>query len=343
MMIVALLPLFAEANVKKTVLIVGGAGFIGSHVNKMLQQAGYETIVLDNLSKGHRNAVSKGIFIQGDMADSACLDHIFSTYSIDAVMHFAAFIDVGESIFNPSSYYNNNVTHTLNLLNAMRRHSVRTFIFSSSAAIFGYPQEIPIPENHPCQPISPYGHTKLMVEQILKDYDKAYSIKYCCLRYFNAAGGDPDGELKNFKSKESNLIPVALRSLKQPDGKITIFGNDYPTPDGTCIRDYVHVYDLGTAHILAMERLFAGHESASYNLGNGKGFSVLEVLQAVEKVTGLRLNIIQGSRREGDPPRLVADSSKAELELGWKPQYSSLEVMIEHAWRAFQTNLNAES
>jgi UDP-glucose 4-epimerase len=321
---------------QKTVLVVGGAGFIGSHVNKMLQQAGYQTIILDNLSKGNSQTVSQGVFVQGDMSDSNCLDRLFNTYHIDAVMHFAAYIDVGESVVDPSIYYTNNITNTLNLLEAMRRHSVSTFIFSSSAAIFGFPQEIPIKENHPCHPLNPYGRTKWMVEEILKDYSKAYGLKYCCLRYFNAAGGDPEGQLRNFKRKESNLIPVVLRSLKQPGGTITVFGDDYPTHDGTCIRDYVHVYDLGTAHILAMERLFAGHASTCYNLGNGKGFSVREVLQAVEKVTGLRPKVIQGLRRDGDAPYLVADSTKARTELGWCPQYSSLDQMIQHAWQALK-------
>lgn len=218
---------------KKTVLVVGGAGFIGSEVNKMLHQAGYDTVVLDNLSRGNRKAVTQGLFIQGDMCDTKLLNHIFIDHPVDAVMHFAAFIDVGESIHNPTAYYTNNVTNTLNLLQAMVRHSVKTFIFSSSAAIFGIPQHIPVKEDHPTHPINPYGRSKLMVEQILKDFDQAYGLKSSCLRYFNAAGGDPDGEIKNFKTQESNLIPVALRSLKDPNGAITVFGTDYPTTDST--------------------------------------------------------------------------------------------------------------
>lgn len=318
---------------KKTILVVGGAGFIGSHINKLLHQFGYETIVLDNLSKGNRKAVTRGLFIQGDLADNACLDQIFQNHPIDAVMHFAAYIDVGESVTNPAAYYTNNVANTMNLLNAMLKHSVKYIIFSSTAAIFGNPIELPVKETHPCMPLNPYGKTKLMIEHMLQDYGYAYGIKFCCLRYFNAAGGDPEGEIKNFKRKESNLIPVALRSLKNGT-PITIFGTDYPTMDGTCIRDYIHILDLGSAHILAMEHLLSGKESAFYNLGNGKGFSVLEVLNTVEKVTGKPLNIMMGPRREGDSPCLIADSKKAELELGWKPQYTSLEIMIEHAWKA---------
>lgn len=321
---------------RKTILVVGGAGFIGSHVNKMLYEAGYDTVVLDNLTKGNRKAVTHGVFIEGDMADSECLDLLFQKYSIDAVMHFAASIDVGESISDPAKYYVNNVSNTLNLLNAMLRHSVKKFIFSSSAAVYGIPQEKQISEAHPCRPINPYGETKLIVEKILRDFDQAYGLTSCCLRYFNAAGGDPQGEIKNYKSKESNLIPVALRSLLEPNCSLTIFGSDYPTPDGTCIRDYVHICDLGSAHIIAMEQLLAGKPSSTYNLGNGEGFSVREVIHAVEKVTGRKLNVIEGPRRPGDPPYLVADAQKALRELGWKPQYPTLEAMIEHAWNGLK-------
>lgn len=325
-----------ESMPRKTILVVGGAGYIGSHVNKMLHEAGYNTVVLDNLTKGNRNAVVCGAFIEGDMADSQCLDLLFQNYPIEAVMHFAASIDVGESIEDPAKYYINNVSNTLNLLNAMLRHSVKKFIFSSSAAVYGLPQENKVSEAHPCHPINPYGQTKLIVEKILHDYDKAYGLKSCCLRYFNAAGGDPQGVIKNYKSKESNLIPVALRSLLQPNSTLTIFGSDYPTPDGTCIRDYIHICDLGSAHIIAMEQLLDGKPSSIYNLGNGAGFSVREVLQTVEKVTGRRLNVMEGPRREGDPPYLVADAQKALRELGWEPQYPSLEAMIEHAWNGLR-------
>lgn len=318
---------------KRTILVVGGAGFIGSHVNKMLDQKGYTTLVLDNLSTGNSKAVTRGKFFEGDIASTKTLDDIFAAHPIDAVMHFAAYTDVGESMVDPIKYYLNNVTNTLNLLNAMQRHAIKTFIFSSSAAIFGMPQDEQITENHPTHPINPYGATKLMVERILSDFDRAYGLRSCCLRYFNAAGGDPDGEVKNFKAKENNLIPVVLRSLKN-GSTVTINGSDYPTPDGTCIRDYIHICDLGDAHILAMERLFNGSPSSQYNLGNGKGFSIREVLQTAEKVTGITPKVSVGPRRPGDPPVLVASSQKAHEELHWTPKYSGLETMIEHAWKA---------
>ena len=285
--------------VGKNILIAGGAGYIGSHVNKMVDQAGYRTIVYDNLTTGNRKAVTRGRFIQGDLANTEELDQVFLEFSIDVVMHFAALIDVGESVTHPAKYYRNNVINTINLLDVMARHSVRTFIFSSSAAIFGNPQEIPITESHPTHPINPYGETKLTVEHILQDYANAYGLKYTSLRYFNAAGGDPDGEVRNYKSKESNLIPVVLQSLKQPNGSVTIFGTDYPTPDGTCIRDYIHICDLGQAHVNAMTRLLDGADSACYNLGNGQGFSVREVINSAEKTTGLPVNVVEGSRRLG--------------------------------------------
>ncbi len=318
---------------RKQVLVTGGAGFIGSNVNKMLNEVGYTTVVFDNLSKGSPKAVIRGTFIQGDLLDSAALEALFSKNQFDAVIHFAAFTDVGESVTNPSIYYRNNLSGSLNLLEAMRRHQVDTLIFSSSAAVYGTPNSSKILENHPCNPINPYGESKLMVEKILHSYHQAYGLKYCSLRYFNAAGGDPAGELKNYKTKENNLIPIALRSLKN-ESVLTIFGTDYPTKDGTCIRDYIHVYDLGSAHISAMQHLWEGQESSIYNLGNGNGFSVKEVLAAVEKVTKKKLKVQIGARRPGDPPILVADANKAIRELEWKPVYPDLEAMIFHAWKA---------
>jgi UDP-glucose 4-epimerase len=320
----------------KMILVVGGAGFIGSHVNEMLYRQGYQTIVLDNLSHGHRASVQHGIFIEGDMADTALLDKIFSQYPISAVMHFAAFRDVGESVKEPLKYYVNNVSNTLNLLASMLRHQVKIFIFSSSAAIFGIPQEKYIAEDHLCHPINPYGQAKLMIEDILHDFDQAYQLRFCCLRYFNAAGGDPKGKIRNCNDKSSNLIPIILNTLKNPHQIVTIFGTDYPTPDGTCVRDYVHIYDLGSAHIAAMEKLLNGAPSCCYNLGNGQGFSVRQVIAAVEKVTGKRVNVQEGERRLGDPPYLVACAKKAQCELNWQPRYSSLEIMIEHAWKGMQ-------
>lgn len=318
----------------KTILVVGGAGFIGSHINKMLDEAGYQTIVLDNLSTGHRDAVTRGTFIEGDMSNTPLLDKLFSENKIEAVMHFAAYIDVGESVAYPYKYYHNNVANTLNLLHSMQRHGVKTFIFSSTAAIFGIPEADLISEEHPCHPINPYGASKLMVEKILRDFDHAYNLRYCSLRYFNAAGGDPDGEIKNFKKQESNLIPIILRSLKNGDGTMTINGSDYNTRDGTCIRDYIHICDLGKAHITAMEQLFSGASSSCYNLGNGQGFSVKEVICAVEKVTNLKVNALKGKRRPGDSPILLANSKKAQKELDWTPQFPELSIIIDHAWKA---------
>lgn len=317
----------------KTVLVIGGAGLIGSHVNKLLNEHGYKTIVLDNLSTGKINAIVTGNFIEGDVADRMLLDNIFKNHHIDVVMHFAASINVAESCRNPAKYYLNNVCNTLNLLQAMIENGVGLMVFSSTAAIFAPSDNKLIPEEHPCLPISPYGRSKLMVEEILADFDQAYPFKYCSLRYFNAVGGDPAGKIKNYKSNESNLMSVALRSLKYEDREITIFGRDYPTPDGTCIRDYIHVYDLAYAHILAMEYLLEGNNSNHFNLGSGKGFSVLEIISAIEKVTRLQFNIIDGDRRPGDPVCVVADIEKARIILGWNPVFN-LEEIIIHAWNA---------
>ncbi len=318
------------------VLVVGGAGYIGSRVNEVLYQNGYETIILDNLSEGNLKAVEHGTFILGDLGDSTVLDKIFTTYQVDAVMHFAAFLDVGESVKDPLKYYINNVAATLNLLKSMQKHGVNTFIFSSTAAIFGMPEEDSIKENHPCHPINPYGRSKLMIETVLQDLSAAGNFKYCCLRYFNAAGGDPEGIRKNYKKSQSNLIPVVLRSVKEPRGKITIFGTDYETIDGTGVRDYIHIDDLASAHIAAMKRLLNGGDSTCYNLGNGKGFTVKEVIAAAEKVTGLPVTVIEGPRRLGDPAISVADATKAQNELHWTPRYSSLEEMISHSWQAME-------
>lgn len=316
---------------KKTVLITGGAGFIGSHVNQKLHEANYQTIVLDNLCRGFREAVLNGIFIHGDLQDAALLHQIFSTYKIDAVMHFAAYIDVGESVQDPLKYYQNNVAGTLQLLQAMCRHQTKVSIFSSSAAVYGVPDKPSISESHPCQPINPYGRTKLYIEEILKDLSHSNAIKFTALRYFNAAGGDPQSKIKNFRQKEHNLIPKVLRCI-QKNQPIKIYGTDYPTPDGTCIRDYIHVNDLASAHIKAMEKLMQGESSNVYNLGNGKGFSVKEVIETAFKVTGKEIAIIEDKRREGDPPILIADSSKAKQELEWEPKHPSLKEIIADAW-----------
>ncbi|MBA3603678.1 MAG: UDP-glucose 4-epimerase GalE [Parachlamydiaceae bacterium] len=318
----------------KTILIVGGAGYIGSHVNKLLYLHGYDTVVFDNLSHGDSRNVLYGSFFEGDLENASDLKNLFKAHSFDGVMHFAALTDVGESIRNPAVYYRNNVSNTLNLLDIAVENGVKFFVFSSSAAIFGMPIKDLIDEQHSRSPINPYGHSKLIVEAMLQDYDQAYGLKSCSLRYFNAAGADPECEIVWYDRKENNLIPLLLKSLKDPSKKVTLFGTDYPTVDGTCIRDYIHVYDLAEAHIRGLEKLMTTQTSSSYNLGNGRGFSVYEVVRAVEKVTGKSLQIIEGPRRPGDPAILVADSKKASLELGWKPQYSEIETMIEHAYKA---------
>lgn len=318
----------------KWVLVVGGAGYIGGHINEMLYRNGYHTVILDNLGRGSEKAIVHGELVKGNMNDREILHEIFTKYPIDAVMHFAAYTEVGESVTNPLKYYQNNLAATITLLQSMIDHNVKTLIFSSTAAIFGNPKEEYVSEDHPKEPINPYGRSKLMVETVLNDVGFADpSFKYVCLRYFNVAGGDPEGVLKNHKTKEANLIQILLRNIIK-DAPITVFGTDYETKDGTGVRDYIHVDDLGQAHIAAMEMLFSGGSSNVYNLGNGNGYSVLEVIAAAEKVTGKKVEVILGNRRAGDPPFLVATSEKAERELHWHPKYASLEKMVEDAWRA---------
>ena len=314
------------------ILVVGGAGYIGSHMVKMLAAQSYRVTTLDNLSTGYRNAVSAGEFIQVDLADREVLATLFARQPFDAVMHFASYIQVGESVKEPSKYYANNVTNTLNLLDAMVTHGVKRFIFSSSAAVYGDPHTVPIPEDHSKEPINPYGRTKWIVEQILADYDHAYGLKSVSLRYFNAAGADPEGALGERHEPETHLIPLVLRAASGRAPDIKVFGRDYDTPDGTCIRDYVHVEDLCSAHRLAIDGLMQGKASNAYNLGNGSGFSVAEVIAAAERVTGRTIPVTDQPRRAGDPPRLVADARRARDELGWRPQYDSLDTIIAHAW-----------
>lgn len=318
---------------KETILLVGGAGFVGSHVNQMLHRAGYNTLILDDLSRGHAEWVTHGNLIEGSMADVELLNSIFSAHKIAGVMHFAALASVAESLVNPVEYYVTNVSHTIHLLEVMLRHNIDILVFSSSAAIFGVPTQAKITETDACHPISPYGRSKLMVETILQDHQTAYGLHSCCLRYFNAAGGDPYGKIKYRTRTETNVIPRILNSLISNE-PIYIYGTDYPTPDGTCVRDYIHLEDIGQAHVTALEKLINGAASSQYNLGNGEGFSVREVIQAAEKVTGRKAHIIESPRRPGDPPILVASSAKAEKELLWKPKYPSLESMITHAWKA---------
>lgn len=325
----------------KTILVVGGAGYIGSHMVKQLLAEAYRVIVLDNLSAGYVDAVIGGELLIGDLADQRGLQHLFQTQPIDAVMHFAAHIQVGESNQHPDKYYDNNVVRTLNLLNAMRAAEVKRFIFSSTAAIFGEPQYSPIDEQHPQQPINTYGRTKLMLEQILSDYDRAFGLKSVCLRYFNAAGADPDGQLGERHEPETHLIPLVLQAAAGRRSHITVFGRDYDTPDGTCIRDYIHINDLCQAHLLALAHLLNDGDSAAFNLGNGAGFSVQEVIDIASEVVGHSIPVQFGERRPGDPARLVADAKRAQAVLGWQPRYADLKTIIAHAWRWEQQHYGA--
>jgi len=314
------------------ILVVGGAGYIGSHMVKMLLEQGHSVITYDNLSTGYRDAVPGGEFVEGDLADPARLETTFRRFVPDAVMHFASHIQVGESVEHPARYYANNVVNTLKLLDAMVRHGVGYFIFSSSAAIFGEPKYLPIDPSHPKEPLNPYGRSKWMIEMVLEDYERAYGLKSVCLRYFNAAGADPSGTLGERHEPETHLIPLVLQALSGKRDSISVFGRDYDTPDGTCIRDYIHVTDLCAAHSLALEHLMKTGISRRYNLGNGQGFSVQEVIEAAERVTGGRVRVVDRPRRPGDPARLVADPQLARDELGWKPAYPDLETLILHAW-----------
>ncbi|MGZ7119956.1 MAG: UDP-glucose 4-epimerase GalE [Methanobacterium sp.] len=314
------------------ILIVGGAGYIGSHLNKEMSKKGYETIVFDNLSHGHEDFVKYGIFEQGDLGDIEEIRNVFRKYDIEAVMHFAAFTYVGESVEDPQKYYTNNVKNTLNLLQVMLEENVKVFVFSSTAATYGNPVEIPITENHPQNPITPYGRGKLMVEQVLRDYSDAYGLKYVSLRYFNAAGADPEGEIGELHHPETHLIPLILDAAIGKREDIKIFGADYNTPDGTCIRDYIHVTDLADAHILALEYLKNGGKSDLFNLGNGNGFSVREVIQEARRITGRIIKEDEVGRRPGDPPILIGSSQKAMQVLKWKPKYNELSKIIDTAW-----------
>jgi len=316
-----------------TVLLVGGAGYIGSHMAKALARAGIEAVILDDLSTGYRDAVRYGELVVGSIADRELLDGVFRQHRFDAVMHFASFIQVGESVREPAKYYRNNVLHTQILLEAMLANDVRRFVFSSTAAIFGEPLRVPIDESHPANPINPYGRSKWMVEQMLTDFEQAYGLQSVCLRYFNAAGADPDGELGERHEPETHLIPLVLQAASGRREAISVFGTDYDTPDGTCIRDYVHVADLCDAHLLALARLAEGKGSGRYNLGNGNGFSVREVIETARRVTGREIAVRYEPRRAGDPARLVADASLARRELGWVPRRASLETIVADAWR----------
>lgn len=314
------------------ILVVGGAGYIGSHMVKQLALAGHSVITLDNLSYGYLDAVKYGEFIEGDLGDATILDTIFKAGDIDAVMHFAGFIQVGESVIKPSMYYHNNVVNTHTLLDAMLRHQVKNFIFSSTAAIFGEPVYTPIDEKHAKQPINPYGHSKLMIEQVLDDYDTAYGLRSTCLRYFNAAGADPEGELGERHIPETHLIPLILQAASGRRDDIKVFGDDYDTDDGTCVRDYIHINDLCEAHSLALQNMIEKDQSARYNLGNGKGFSVKEVIDVAKQVSGNDFKVSIEPRRAGDPAVLVADAGLAKKELNWQPKFADLNEIVKTAW-----------
>lgn len=315
------------------ILIVGGAGYIGSHMVKQLCRAGASVVVLDDFSTGYREALGDySELVVGSVDDAGLLSRLFEKHRFDAVMHFASFIQVGESVVDPAKYYSNNVMATLILLEAMCQAGINLFIFSSTAAVYGDPEYIPIDEDHPKNPINPYGRSKWMVEQILEDYDSAYAIKSVCLRYFNAAGADPEGELGERHMPETHLIPLVLQVASGRREAISVFGSDYDTPDGTCIRDYIHVSDLCEAHALALEYLLAGGGSSRFNLGNGHGFSVQEVIDTARRVTGRDIAVRYEERRPGDPARLVADSRKAREVLKWAPKRAELETIIADAW-----------
>jgi UDP-glucose 4-epimerase len=322
------------------ILIVGGAGYIGSSVNKLLNKMGYQTIVFDNLSNGHIEFVKWGKFYKGDLANIYDIEKVFMENKIDCVMHFSAYAYVGESVTNPQKYYKNNVSNTINLLDVMLKYGVKKFIFSSTCAIYGIPIQIPIPEDHPQNPVNPYGKTKFMVEEILKDYDKAYGLKYVSFRYFNASGADPECEIGEWHEPETHLIPLSIYNALGITENITVFGTDYPTPDGTCIRDYIHVNDIAKAHILGFKYLMNETKSDFFNLGNGNGFSVKEILDIVSRISGKKLNIVYGKRREGDPPILVGSSKKAYEILGWKPEFDKISDIIETAYRWHLKNID---
>ena len=316
------------------VLVAGGAGYIGSHCVRQLMAAGHEPVVLDNFAYGHRAAVPAGVRLhEAGLADAAALDRIFAAERIDLVMHFAAFCYVGESVQTPLKYYLNNVSATYALLDSMLRHGVNKFVFSSTCATFGVPASLPLVEGMPQAPINPYGQTKLDVENALKALAHAKTISFAAFRYFNAAGAAEDGSIGEDHDPETHLIPLAIGAAQGRRAALQVFGTDYPTPDGTCLRDYVHVDDLSRAHIAVFDKLAQPGAALFYNLGTGTPTSVLEVIRAVEKVTGLKVPVKYSPRREGDPPALYANSAKAQAELGWKPKFMSIGPIVETAWR----------
>ncbi|MCL2669256.1 MAG: UDP-glucose 4-epimerase GalE [Syntrophaceae bacterium] len=323
----------------EAVLVTGGAGYVGSHTCKVLASRGYLPVSLDNLVYGHPWAAQWGPLIQGDIKDSPVLDQILADYRPIAIIHFAAYAYVGESVEHPAKYYENNVGGSISLLEAMRRNGCKNIIFSSSCSTYGIPEQIPIPEDHPQRPINPYGRSKLMMEQIIKDYGNAYGIRYAILRYFNAAGGDPEGKIGESHDPETHLIPILLQTVLGRRECTEVYGTDYDTPDGTAIRDYIHVTDLGVAHVLALKHLAGLGQSLCLNLGTGRGCSVMEVLRAVEEVTGKRVAYRTMGRRPGDPPSLVADAAQAAAILGWKPDFTDIRAIVSTAWNWHRSQL----
>jgi UDP-arabinose 4-epimerase len=316
----------------KNILVTGGAGYIGSHACKALARAGYTPVAFDNLVYGHPWAVKWGPLEVGDIADRARLDAVIDHYRPSAVMHFAAYAYVGESVLDPGKYYRNNVAGTLTLLEAARDHGVNRLIFSSTCATYGVPVVVPIREDHPQNPINPYGASKWMIERILEDFDRAHALRSISLRYFNAAGADPEAEIGEAHDPETHLIPLVLDVAAGDRPAVQVFGGNYETPDGTCIRDYIHVTDLAQAHVLALHALEHGAQTTNYNLGNGQGYSVKEVISAAEQVTGKPIAVEMAARRAGDPARLVGDAGRAIQELGWRPQFNHLPVILRTAW-----------
>lgn len=318
------------------ILITGGAGYIGSHVCKALARAGYVPVTADSLVHGHRRAVKWGPLLEGDILDRAFLDAAFDKYRPRAVIHFAAYTYVGESMSDPGKYYENNVGGTVSLLQAMRRHDCSTIVFSSTCAVYGIPESTPISEDHPRRPVNPYGRSKLMIEDIIRDYGRAYGLKYALLRYFNAAGADPEGDLGEDHDPETHLIPLAVKCAMGESPFIEVYGEDYPTPDGTAVRDYVHVTDLARAHVATMRSLDESGDNLELNLGIGRGHSVREVLQAVRQVVGRDFEVRPAARRPGDVSVLTADPAKARSVLDWRPQIIDIRDMVESAWRWYR-------
>ena len=320
------------------VLVTGGAGYIGSQVALDLAREGHDPVILDNLGKGHREAVIKGTFIQGEISDFALVTEVIAREKVEAVIHLAAHSLVGESVKDPAKYFRNNIGNGQALLDALVAGGVKYLVFSSTAAVYGEPEQVPIPEDHPKNPTNPYGFSKLTFEGILQFYEQAYGLRFMSLRYFNAAGADPEAEIGEDHHPESHLIPIVLQTALGARDHLELYGTDYPTPDGTCVRDYIHVADLSQAHLLALKALAAGGNSAIYNLGNGQGYSNKEVIETARRVTGKEIRVLNGPRRPGDPAVLVASSAKIKAELGWNPKYPDLEQIIATAWRWHQSH-----